>query len=138
MTIEQTIDIPADHRLMFDIPQEVPEGKAKVKLSIKPFKLFAKKPKKDCNGRTDGIPLGDGMILYPATPPDPELEAIIKRPPSPEWAALVKKAEERAARERVTGENPFEGLKGCMKDSPCFAGKSGEEIQREMRDEWND
>ncbi|GHV81028.1 hypothetical protein AGMMS49944_28190 [Spirochaetia bacterium] len=50
-------------------------------------------------------------------------------------AAVVKEAEERAARERATGENPFEGLKGCMKDSPCFAGRDGVEIQREMRDD---
>jgi hypothetical protein len=30
ITIEQTIDIPASHRLTLEVPQEVPEGKAKV------------------------------------------------------------------------------------------------------------
>ena len=136
MTIEQTIDIPADHRLLFDVPQEVPEGKAKVKLSIKPikpFKLFAKRPKKDCNGRTDGIPMGDGMIYYPAPP------GYTPPPLSLETAALIKEAEERAERERATGKSTWGSMKGCWKDSPCFAGKDGVELQREMRDdEWDD
>ena len=30
MTIEQTIDIPADHRLILDIPKEVPADRAQV------------------------------------------------------------------------------------------------------------
>jgi|TergutMp193P3_1026864.scaffolds.fasta_scaffold00674_5 hypothetical protein len=28
MTITQTVDIPADHRLTIDVPSEVPEGQA--------------------------------------------------------------------------------------------------------------
>ena len=28
MTITQTVDIPADHRLTIDVPKEVPSGKA--------------------------------------------------------------------------------------------------------------
>ncbi|GHV80966.1 hypothetical protein AGMMS49944_27570 [Spirochaetia bacterium] len=129
MTIVQTIEIPADHRLVFDVPQEVPEGKAKVKLSIKPFKLFAKRPKKDCNGRTDGIPLGNGRIYYPAPP------GYIPGPPDPELAPYIKEAEERAARERATGKSTWGSMMGCWKDSPRFAGKDGVELQREMRDD---
>ena len=30
MTIEQTVDIPVDRRLILDIPQEVPAGRAQV------------------------------------------------------------------------------------------------------------
>ncbi|GHV96230.1 hypothetical protein AGMMS50293_25500 [Spirochaetia bacterium] len=30
MTIEQTVDIPASHRLTIDVPQEVPAGMAQV------------------------------------------------------------------------------------------------------------
>jgi hypothetical protein len=30
MTIEQTIEIPADHRIFLDLPHELPVGKAKV------------------------------------------------------------------------------------------------------------
>jgi hypothetical protein len=30
MTIEQTVEIPADHRLVLDVPREIPPGKAVV------------------------------------------------------------------------------------------------------------
>ena len=30
MTIEQTIEIPADHRIFLDLPLELPVGKAKI------------------------------------------------------------------------------------------------------------
>jgi hypothetical protein len=36
MTIEQTIDIQADHRIFFDLPFELPIGKARVKLTVIP------------------------------------------------------------------------------------------------------
>ncbi|MCL2175281.1 MAG: hypothetical protein FWB73_04465 [Treponema sp.] len=36
MTIEQTIDIQPNHRLVFDLPFELPVGKAKVKLTVIP------------------------------------------------------------------------------------------------------
>ena len=36
MTIEQTIDIQPNHRLIFDLPFELPIGKAKVKLTVIP------------------------------------------------------------------------------------------------------
>jgi hypothetical protein len=32
MTIEQTVEIPADHRLFIDVPAEIPAGKALVRL----------------------------------------------------------------------------------------------------------
>jgi hypothetical protein len=35
MTIEQTVDIPANHRIYLDLPGDVPTGKAKV--TIVPF-----------------------------------------------------------------------------------------------------
>jgi len=37
MTITQTVDIPADRRVFFDIPREVPVGKAQVELKVIPF-----------------------------------------------------------------------------------------------------
>ncbi|MCL2763514.1 MAG: hypothetical protein FWD36_10000 [Treponema sp.] len=37
MTITQTIDIPADRRVFFDFPREVPMGKAQVELRVIPF-----------------------------------------------------------------------------------------------------
>jgi len=37
MTITQTIDVPADRRVFFDFPREVPIGKAQVELKVIPF-----------------------------------------------------------------------------------------------------
>jgi len=36
MTIEQVIDIMPNHRLVFDLPFQLPTGKAKVKLTVTP------------------------------------------------------------------------------------------------------
>jgi hypothetical protein len=36
MTIEQTIEIPESHRLFFDIPRNIPSGRAKVALTVMP------------------------------------------------------------------------------------------------------
>ena len=36
MTIEQIIDIQSNHRLIFDLPSELPIGKARVKLTVIP------------------------------------------------------------------------------------------------------
>ncbi|WP_461248468.1 hypothetical protein [Treponema sp. R6D11] len=45
MTIEQTVEIPANRRLTLDLslPETLPWGEAKVKLSIKPFGKRRKK-----------------------------------------------------------------------------------------------
>jgi hypothetical protein len=45
MTIEQTVEIPANRRLTLDLslPESLPWGEAKVKLSIKPFGKRRKK-----------------------------------------------------------------------------------------------
>ena len=37
MTITQTIDVPADRRVFFDFPREIPAGKARVELKVIPF-----------------------------------------------------------------------------------------------------
>jgi hypothetical protein len=36
MTIEQTVEIPENHRLFFDIPRYIPSGRAKVELIVTP------------------------------------------------------------------------------------------------------
>jgi hypothetical protein len=36
MTIEQTVEIPVDHRLYIDVPPYIPEGKATITFSIAP------------------------------------------------------------------------------------------------------
>jgi hypothetical protein len=37
MTIEQTVEIPENHRIYFDVPAQIPSGKAKVALTIVEF-----------------------------------------------------------------------------------------------------
>jgi hypothetical protein len=34
MTIEQTVEIPADHRLTIEVPPEIPAGRAKAALTL--------------------------------------------------------------------------------------------------------
>lgn len=36
MTIEQTIDIPSDRRIFFDLPPELPVGRAKIEVIVTP------------------------------------------------------------------------------------------------------
>jgi hypothetical protein len=38
MTIEQTVEIPADHRIFLDLPPELPVGKAKIIITPQPEK----------------------------------------------------------------------------------------------------
>jgi hypothetical protein len=42
MTIEQIVEIPADHRLVIALPPEIPAGKAKLTVSILPREKTAK------------------------------------------------------------------------------------------------
>ncbi|GHV81162.1 hypothetical protein AGMMS49944_29530 [Spirochaetia bacterium] len=133
MTIQQTIEIPADHRLHLDmlLPESVPDGQAKIKVLIKPFA----KRKKDRNGRTDGIPLGNGLIYYPAPP------GYTPPPPDPELAAIMKDAAEKAERERTDPvyRAHIQGLlRKCQDEGPIFGGIDGDEFQRRARDEWDD
>ena len=37
MIITQTVDIPADRRLIIEVPYEIPAGKAQVELKVIPF-----------------------------------------------------------------------------------------------------
>jgi len=37
MTIEKTIEIPANHRITLDIPPQIPAGKAQLELKVIPF-----------------------------------------------------------------------------------------------------
>jgi hypothetical protein len=41
MTIEQTVEIPVDHRIFFDLPPELPVGKAKITITSQPEKPAA-------------------------------------------------------------------------------------------------
>ena len=46
MTITQTVEIPADRRIMLEIPSQIPTGKARVELNVIPLANEAEKPEK--------------------------------------------------------------------------------------------
>jgi hypothetical protein len=50
MTIEQTIDIQPNHRIFFDLPFELPIGKARVKLTVIPESIKKTTEKKSAFG----------------------------------------------------------------------------------------
>ena len=49
MTLIQTVDIPADRRVRFDfeVPPEIPEGKAQIEFKVIPFAKEVEKPSID-------------------------------------------------------------------------------------------
>jgi hypothetical protein len=38
MTLQQTLTIPADRRVYFDLPRDIPVGEAKIEFTITPFR----------------------------------------------------------------------------------------------------
>ena len=135
MTIEQTIDVP----------QEVPEGKAKIKLSIKPLaqkwwsRLTAPKAKQSAEDeeeeRTAGVPLPNGCTYYPPLP------GYTRPAPTPEMVAIMKKSAERAERERtdpVYRAQVIANMRKCQEGPPLFGGVDDMEIQRVLWEAWRD
>jgi hypothetical protein len=59
MTIEQTVEIPADHRLVLDLPPEIPAGKAKAALTL----TFETPLRRDIAKSFRGILKGRGISL---------------------------------------------------------------------------
>jgi hypothetical protein len=53
MTIEQTVDIPASHRLTLDLPHEIPVGRAKAALTLT-FEAGKSAPESTLSGRFSG------------------------------------------------------------------------------------
>ncbi|MDR1046563.1 MAG: hypothetical protein LBL64_02205 [Treponema sp.] len=51
MTIEQTVEIPADHRLTIEVPPEIPAGRAKAALTLT-FETAVPRLKKDASWRS--------------------------------------------------------------------------------------
>jgi hypothetical protein len=46
-----------------------------------------------------------------------------------------RQAAEKTARRKAEGRKPFEGLRGCLKNSKAFAGDSAELVKK-WRNEW--
>lgn len=118
ITIQQTVDIPANHRLTLEVPREVPEGRTSVVLV---FSEAKEKPDNPVESRVRE-PV-DAHIFDPF----PTLEEL--------KAAAARKTAEQQAYFEATGKDPLVELRDSMKGMP-FAGIDGVEYQRKMRDEW--
>jgi len=46
MTIEQTVDIPANRKITLEVPPQIPTGKARIELNVIPFINEQDKPEK--------------------------------------------------------------------------------------------
>lgn len=71
MTIEQTVEIPANHRLTIEVPPEIPEGKTRV---IIQFPVPAA-PACDSTGA--------GIDFVPSHPPEEAIKAAAQRLSNP-------------------------------------------------------
>jgi hypothetical protein len=110
ITIQRTVDIPADRRLSLDftVPETIPAGKARVTVLL------------DNAATQDTDPLA--RLL---SQPSPTIEEI--------KAEAARKTKERLADPSRDSLNRYAG---CLADSPAFEGDAVA-IQRKMRDEWN-
>ena len=120
ITIQQTVDVPASHRLTLEVPHEVPEGRISVVLV---FSEAKEKPGNPTESR------GQDPLDAPVFAPFPTLEEL--------KAEAARKAAEQQAYFEATGKDPIVELRDSMHGMP-FAGIDGVEYQRKMRDEWPD
>ena len=64
MTIEQTVEVPADHRLTIDVPREVPAGP--VILAYRPAAHIKRRPISQYFGIVSPSSYGDGVAYQQA------------------------------------------------------------------------
>jgi len=69
MTIEQIVDIPADHRVFFEFlaPKEIPTGRARVELKVTPVSVKYDKPVPDTGNNqifseSSATPISDSLL----------------------------------------------------------------------------
>jgi hypothetical protein len=109
MTIQQTVEIPDNHRLTIDVPQEVPAGKATSTYSPEP-----------APGRT--VPAGRRKI------PD-DLVAIVQE---------AARRAERERTDPAYRAEIAEIRRKCQEGGPVLGGIDDMEFQRMARDDWPD
>jgi hypothetical protein len=116
ITIEQTVDIPADRHLRLDmaLPKSVPGGRTHVVLTFSPAEA-AESPAPETHA---------GVYTPEPFPSIEELKAEAKQ-----------KAAERYAEMQRTGLDPLARFAGCLK---YVVPEDGLEYQQKMRDEWPD
>jgi hypothetical protein len=115
VTIQQTVDIPADRRLTFEVPETVPNGKSTVKVIFTPI-----------HGENKTAPLVEvpqggskknAHINYPQDLREAQIELAFKTMPG------------------HADKDPSRKFAGCLKGKNVFK-DDPVEIQRKMRDEW--
>jgi hypothetical protein len=119
ITIERTVEIPADRRLVLDLPPNAPSGRVNIVLVVSREETSTE---------------------IPAAPDDDALRRVLshKFPTIEELKAeAARKAAEQQAYFEATGRNWFEDMRASFKTTP-FEGIDGVEYQRSMRDEWPD
>jgi hypothetical protein len=108
ITIQETVDIPADRRLSIKLPESVPSGRSSITLIFTPAQAETQIPQKShCN---------TPLTLQ-------EAKAII--------AEKIRRKENGEI-----CEDSSRKYAGCLKGKNIFKGDPVE-IQRKMRDEWD-
>jgi hypothetical protein len=117
VTIQQTVDIPADRRLTLEVPETVPHGKSTVKVIFTPIN-----GEKDKTASLGEVPQGTSPkkathTNYPQDLREAQIELAFKTMPG------------------HADKDPSRTFAGCLKGKNVFKGDPVE-IQRKMRDEW--
>ena len=111
MMYAQTVEVPADRRIVIDVPEEIPAG-AQARVWVEPA--------------TSEIPLKKTSL-------ERLQEMLEQREPTIE--ELKQQADAQYAARKDTGIDPLEKFRG----SKIFGdGTDGLTYQRKMRDEWPD
>ena len=122
MTITQTVDVPADHRLTIDVPREVPAGRTYV---IIQFPVLENTQANDVSQQKDKEQVSDETFIQILR----DAYDAWKTPRTIEEA--LQMAEEKAA---DPNRKPISQLFGTHKG---FFGGDGVAYQRAIRDEWD-
>jgi hypothetical protein len=73
MTIEQTVEIPASHRLMIEVPPEIPAGRAILAFTPAPVTPAAAKP---ADSEKRPTPISDSLLGIAASAGDVSLDEL--------------------------------------------------------------
>jgi hypothetical protein len=122
ITIQQTVDIPANRRLIVDIPLDVPTGKTSVVLIFSQVERSEAADMDTINRNAERLNSETLDVLSHTFPTIEEIKA-----------EAARKGAKRAAAIKATGIDPLQKYCGCLKD---VFDEDGVVIQRRMRDEW--